>query len=739
MAYQQLEEKLKSLAKQSPYISLETIGKTASGLNLYCVIISKDAATYNLAYCQTQAHQMITSPKEFLQGEKKVPIMINASLHGSELSGTNAVLHLIERIAIKKDKDILRLLENIILLCAVCANPEGRKQNTRYNGNGFDLNRDFITQSQEETKAVVQLISSCNPLVFLDLHGYVNKDEKKIGLIEPCTPPHNPNYEYDLYEKWAFPMAQSIESYLLNRKDSFQSDQYKGMTGTFIPFRDSTKGWDDYGAYYAAMYAMLHGTLGVTIEAPTRGNDGELWLYYVMLAACEFVRVQKSELLQNILSFFYRGTESNHPHHAAGFFPEAYIIPVPRDDASPAYQVIDHLIKNGVSVEIAEKGFIYEKKVFLKGTFIIQMNQPKAVLANTFLWTGENLSNGPMKITNLSAWSLPLLWGAECIPVKKGSPLAVKTTPVSRLVKKYYVSGDGPFILNSRSIEGIAFIQKLLAQGISVKCTKSGEFLIENKGKNWLRKQARGTGLTLRTGSSSKSLTILQIKKAAIIQDNGIFHAQSHAGTKEALKKMGFQVKEIHPRSLTDEAQLKDVDVLIYSGVEQLFYLPSKVSSRYHHAILKSEEQLAQCKETIIAFIERGGRFIGIGAGAARAAKKSLGVTNVGIQTDGSTNHAILNINYLPSPLTYGYSSGSIGFVYRPVWFTNTKGAVVAATYSKASDSLISGYWPGYEKAQGQPVIIAEKDNRVILIGMDIGFRQYPSYLYGLLANAIYL
>ncbi|MEH7526328.1 hypothetical protein V7149_24130, partial [Bacillus sp. JJ1503] len=99
----------------------------------------------------------------------------------------------------------------------------------------------------------------------------------------------------------------------------------------------------------------------------------------------------------------------------------------------------------------------------------------------------------------------------------------------------------------------------------------------------------------------------------------------------------------------------------------------------------------------------------------------------------------ILNINYLQSPLTYGYSSGSIGFVYRPVWFTNTKGAEVVATYSKAPNSFISGYWPGYEKAQGQPVMTAEKDNRVILIGLEIGFRQHPSYLYSLLANAIYL
>ena len=68
-------------------------------------------------------------------------------------------------------------------------------------------------------------------MIVLDLHGFVNP-----MLIEPCTPPHNPNFEYDLYIKWALAQAEAMEAELFAQPDSWPrfptvTIRWNGMTG----------------------------------------------------------------------------------------------------------------------------------------------------------------------------------------------------------------------------------------------------------------------------------------------------------------------------------------------------------------------------------------------------------------------------------------------------------------------------------------------------------------------------
>ncbi len=85
-------------------------------------------------------------------------------------------------------------------------------------------------------------------MVLLDLHGYITP-----MLIEPCTPPHNPNYEYDLYIKWALYEAKAMAAELLTKpvwihKSRLLKTQAIGTIGQLT---------------YTPMYAMYHGSLGI--------------------------------------------------------------------------------------------------------------------------------------------------------------------------------------------------------------------------------------------------------------------------------------------------------------------------------------------------------------------------------------------------------------------------------------------------------------------------------------------
>ncbi|MFO7625467.1 MAG: M14 family zinc carboxypeptidase, partial [Anaerolineales bacterium] len=201
--YSEIGPRLRQIQLSSRRVQVEVIGQSAGGRDLYLVTLSEPKALGRLGQYQAIRRTMLTDPdaaQEMIErlGDFKVPIFINGSIHGNEYPGTDAAMRLIETLAYDDSPEVQSILSKVILLVNVVQNPDGRVLGTRANANGIDLNRDFITQSQPETRATVQVIKDWNPMVILDLHGFVSP-----MLIEPCTPPHNPNYEYDLYIKWA--------------------------------------------------------------------------------------------------------------------------------------------------------------------------------------------------------------------------------------------------------------------------------------------------------------------------------------------------------------------------------------------------------------------------------------------------------------------------------------------------------------------------------------------------------
>ena len=106
----------------------------------------------------------------------KVPLFIQGGIHGNEYEGVEAIFETLEKLATTPygaDPEVDAVLDHTVLLFNVIQNPDGRVAGTRANGNGFDLNRDFMTQSQPETRASVAVMQKWLPPEVLDLHGYV--------------------------------------------------------------------------------------------------------------------------------------------------------------------------------------------------------------------------------------------------------------------------------------------------------------------------------------------------------------------------------------------------------------------------------------------------------------------------------------------------------------------------------------------------------------------------------------
>ncbi|MEE9125772.1 MAG: M14 family metallopeptidase [Planctomycetota bacterium] len=111
-------------------------------------------------------------------------LLVIGNIHAGEVEGKEAVQILLRELANGKHTD---LLEHAVLLFLPIYNPDGndkistrnrRGQNgpvggvgRRPNGQGFDLNRDFIKGEAPETKALYGIWNRYDPHVFIDLHA----------------------------------------------------------------------------------------------------------------------------------------------------------------------------------------------------------------------------------------------------------------------------------------------------------------------------------------------------------------------------------------------------------------------------------------------------------------------------------------------------------------------------------------------------------------------------------------
>ena len=206
-------EKSRQDAKTDRLVQIENIGKSAQGRDIKLGIISSDQKSID-DYLSTTNPQALTKPAEMLAALKngnldyKLPVLIN-NTHADERPAIDIITGLFKTFATKDQISfkttaadgseklvtlkIQDLLKKFIFLFDFTENPDGDVLNTRALANGLDPNRDTGYQANPETRTVAGLINKWNPIALYDIHGFV-----KEFLIEPATPPHDPNFEYDL-------------------------------------------------------------------------------------------------------------------------------------------------------------------------------------------------------------------------------------------------------------------------------------------------------------------------------------------------------------------------------------------------------------------------------------------------------------------------------------------------------------------------------------------------------------
>lgn len=740
--YSQIAPKLREFEMNSNRVRVEVIGQSAAGRNLFLAIVSAPEAFGRLGQYQAIRQTMLKDPEKAQEmiakfGDFKVPVFINGSIHGGETPGTDAVMRLIEKLAYDNSEEVQQILQSMVLLFNVVQNPDGRVAGTRANSAGFDLNRDFITQSQLEVRATVKVLTEWNPMVVLDLHGFVNP-----MLIEPCTPPHNPNYEYDIYIKWALAQAEAMEAEL------FAQTGFRAQ----IPYRDRRQGWDDWPPIFVPMYAMYHGAYGHTLETPYRDARGVAAHYAAVWGALKFVVQNREAMINDQIEIFKRGFLASLQVPIPGDllnetpydqyndltimdFPTAYVIPAAaplQQDPHAAARLVDFLLVNDVRVEQASQDFVANGVTYPKGTYVVWLKQPKRGLANTILWDGWDISYKPgLAMYDISGWSHSLVWGVTRAIVDDDT-WTVQTSPVNRAdpVRGSREGGKAAaYAYLPTSNMAIKATNDLLARGIPVSRAESafadngrsfgvGTLVIAGE-PNLANELANGYGLDVYALKSRPAgLTALRRPKIAVSADEGV---------RFFLKQYGFDYTVVTAANINDGALAAGgYDVWINSSIAW------------------TNLGVSTGRPAASAFVQAGGDYIGIGrTGLPLANSSNANWLTFTSSVAGADNNGILKVLYDPTDVVAAqYPAQSYGFVYGPAWLLTWGSNVQVAASIATGDFFVAGFWSNWKTstAAGKPIVAHGKYGAgdVTVMGINPTFRAHPELTFRLLANAIY-
>ena len=401
--------------------------------------------------------------------------------------------------------DSKEILKHVFFVLIPSENVDARSVDVRTNGNGFDLNRDNTYQTQPETKAMAKLISKWSPISLHEVHGYYQQYQ-----IEPCSPTHDPNNEYDLFIDKAMEQGEYFTSVSVANNETLNSAQ--------IPMRDYLKrqddgsvAWDnpfdDMSTSYTPQYAMMHGTNAFTVELPVATSDGVHALEYGFIGNAQFVVENKDELFMNQLERWRRGVENidspeirkyyvgQHDEKGAeadtfrpndnenhNFFPEYYVIPTgaeSQQDRAAAAESIQFLIDNDVKVSRLTKDTKVGDKTYEAGTVVVDMHQAKRNMANCALypnlvindWSAGSLYSEP--VTNFSAFR-----GYDMDTVRTVGAFPKESLEQIGEAPKFEtnVKGEGVVtVISNNGLDAVRAVNDLLEQGAKVGLITEGE------------------------------------------------------------------------------------------------------------------------------------------------------------------------------------------------------------------------------------------------------------------------
>ena len=403
-----------------------------------------------------------------LAGRVPAVVWINESVHGNEAPGFETAMQTLYQLAASEEPATVAALRNVIVVLNPSTNPDGHERFSvwynsisvrspenvalefqepwsiqgRYNHYRFDMNRDVMTTTQREARALLAGAMRWHPMVTIDQHGYTYS-----FFFPPTARPMNANLGGD-FQKW-------ME--VFGRANASAFDRH----GWMYYSRDV---FDFYGPFYWDSWPSLTGAIGMTYETDcnwgiqSRREDGTLCTFrgavakhfVSALATIEATAANRAERVRDWVKF--RREAIDEGRTAA----MKRVVIDPTRDPARAAALAQTLVRSGIEVRRASAPFTAARahayaddavssRRFDAGAYVVDLAQPLGRAARAVLEPsprmdtafarsqveryqrnvrrGANVPGEGYEFYDVTAWSLPVTFGADAWWTEDAAPV----------------------------------------------------------------------------------------------------------------------------------------------------------------------------------------------------------------------------------------------------------------------------------------------------------------------------
>lgn len=825
--YEQLIGYLQKLDEASTMVKMQEIGKSPMGKPMYICFISSEENINNLDRLKEINRELALNPdlsdeqqRKFID-EGKVFFLATLSMHSNEVGPSQAAASIAWELITNQTLNIqLSSLDEVVYMMVPCHNPDGmdmvvdhyrKYRGTKYEGSSFpgvyhkyvghDNNRDFITLSQSDTRAIAAI---CNkdwfPQVMVEKHQMGSA-----GVRYFVPPPHDP-------------IAENVDAEIWNWIGLFGSAMMKDMTAQGQTGIAQRYLFDDYwpGSTETCIWKNVIGMLtegascdiatpiyiepeelevwgkglseyekSINMPAPWPGGwwrQGDL-VAYEKSSTYSIIRTaatHKNEILKFRNNLCRK--EVNKGMTEAPFY---YLIPLQQHDPGEMVRMVNLLMEHGVSVyELTGPARIGDREA-AQGDLVVPLAQPfrafiKEMLEKQVFPLRHYTPGGEIiRPYDITSWSLPLHNGVMVSEINTMAPDLASSLKI--IEGKYNLkrglqsefwgvalpvekneSYKAAFLAKSLRLPVERLMAPLVHNG---KVIKTGSFIISGLANHELAEKIYrelGTDPVFLGEKPASDAEVLMVPRIALVETN--MHDMDAGWTRFLFDSYHIPYTVVKPGEFekTDFAAGFDIvvfpsvnkDLLMtgkYKGEEDSYYI-----SRYPPEFTKGIGDKGF--ENLMKFLDQGGRIVSWGASTdlftgILKIKKSETETEEfqlpfentakkleGLDVPGSFVRIRLRQDH---PLTYGMPAET-GIFYRgnPVFETRQPGfdtdrRIIGSFPDK--DILLSGYIEKEDLLKDKSCLIWMRKGKgeVVLFAFNPQFRASTAADYKLLFNAI--